>query len=236
MEEKNILTNFLQFGHKTVKDIIIPRSDIAAIEIKTSLDKANTTVMTYGHTRTLVYNETLDNVMGFVHIKDLFGAVAKDKDTSLKKLTRKHLVTTSSTKLIDLLVEMRRKRTHIAVVFDEYGGTEGIVTIEDIVEEIVGDIEDEHDGNSNNKDYMITDSRTIVTNARVEIEELEQAMGLALLGEDEDVETIGGLVMLRVGHVPAVGDIIKISETVSAEVLDANSRILKRLKISFSKD
>jgi len=234
-EEKDILTNFLQFGHKTVKDVMIPRSDIGSIEAKTRLDKVNDEVIKHGHTRTVVYGETLDNVLGFVHIKDLFTVVAQDKDISLKKLIRRHLVTTSSSKLIDLLVEMRRKRTHIAIVFDEYGGTEGMVTIEDIVEEIVGEIEDEHDDNGTNKDYTITDHNTIVTSARVEIEELEKVMGLTLLQEGEDVETIGGLVMLRVGHVPAVGDIVHLSEDVVSEVLDANTRIIKRLKISFVK-
>ena len=234
-EEKNILTNFLQFGHKTVKDVMIPRSDIASVEAKTKLDKFNAEVVKHGHTRTVVYSETLDNVLGFVHIKDLFAIVSKDKDSSLKKLVRKHLITTSSTKLIDLLVEMRRKRTHIAIVFDEYGGTEGMVTIEDIVEEIVGEIEDEHDDNSSNsnKDYTVTGNNTIITSARVEIEELEKEMGLTLLQKGEDVETIGGLVMLRVGHVPAVGDIVHVSEDVVAEVLDANTRIIKRLKISY---
>ncbi len=235
VEEKNILTNFLQFGHKTVKDVMIPRSDIGSVEAKTKLDKVNAEVVKHGHTRTVVYSETLDHVLGFVHIKDLFTIVAKDKDSSLKKLVRKHLVTTSSTKLIDLLVEMRRKRTHIAIVFDEYGGTEGMVTIEDVVEEIVGEIEDEHDDNGNNKDYTITGHNTLVTSARVEIEELEKEIGLKLLQDGEDVETIGGLVMLRVGHVPAVGDIVHVSEDVVAEVLDANSRIIKRLKVSYVK-
>jgi len=234
-EEKDILTNFLQFGNKTVKDVMIPRSDIGSVEIQTKLDKVNAEVVKHGHTRTVVYSETLDNVLGFVHIKDLFTVVAKDKDSSLKKLIRQHLITTSSTKLIDLLVEMRRKRTHIAIVFDEYGGTEGMVTIEDVVEEIVGEIEDEHDDNGTNKDYTVTDHNTIITSARVEIEELEKAIGLKLLQEGEDVETIGGLVMLRVGNVPAAGDIVHLSEDVVAEVLDANTRIIKRLKISFVK-
>jgi CBS domain containing-hemolysin-like protein len=232
-EEKDILTNFLQFGHKTVKHVMIPRSDISSISIKSKLDKVNAEIMKHGHTRTVVYDDTLDDVVGFLHIKDLFAVVAKDKDVPLKKLVRQHLVTTSSTKLIDLLAEMRRKRTHIAIVFDEYGGTEGMVTIEDIVEEIVGDIEDEHCGNSNNKDYILAAHNVIITNARVEIEELESAIGRSLLQSDEDVDTIGGLVMLRVGHVPATGDVVNLAENVVAEVLDANSRIIKRLRITF---
>ena len=236
-EEKNILTNFLQFGHKTVKDVMIPRADIASIQIETKLDKASSEVIAHSHTRTVIYGETLDDVLGFVHIKDLFGAIAKDKDVSLKKLMRPHLVTTASTKLIDLLVEMRKKRTHIAIVFDEYGGTEGMATIEDIVEEIVGEIEDEHDDKEgHNKDYTIINQNTIITSARLEIKELEQIVDLKLLQDNEDVDTIGGLVMLRVGHVPNVGDIVNLSEYATAEVLDSNSRIVKRLKITFNNE
>lgn len=232
-EEKSILTNFLQFGNKTVKDVMIPRGDIASIEARIKLKDLNAEVIKNEHTRTVVYSETLDNILGFIHIKDLFALVAKAKDTSFKKIVRKHLVTTSSTKLIDLLVEMRRKRTHIAIVFDEYGGTEGMVTIEDIVEEIVGEIEDEHDDNGSNKDYTIVDHHTIITSARVEIEELEKEMGLKLLDEDEDVETIGGLVTLRAGNVPSVGDIVHLSADVNAEVLDASMRAVKRLRITY---
>ncbi len=235
-EEKNILTNFLKFGHKRVCDVMVPRSDIAAVNIKASLDEMCTSVIKEGHTRTIIYNDTLDNVEGFIHIKDLFDVVANDKEVSLRKLVRKPILTTSSSKLIDLLVEMRRKRTHMAIVVDEYGGTEGIVTIEDIVEEIVGEIEDEHDDKNNaNHDYTIVSDRAIITNARVEISELEEVIGILLRNKDEDVDTIGGLVMTRVGHMPSIGDIIKISQNVDAEVLDANSRVIKRLKITYEK-
>jgi magnesium and cobalt transporter len=231
VEEKNILTNFLQFGHKTVKNVMIPRSDISGVSIQLKLGAVYKDIVTHGHTRTVVYQDTLDNPQGFIHIKDLFAVAIHDKDVSLKKLVRQHLITTSSTRLIDLLVEMRKKRTHIALVVDEYGGIEGMVTIEDIVEEIVGDIEDEHDDDGGNKDYSIVDENVIVTSARVEIKELEHVLGIELLQEGEDVETIGGLVMLRVGSVPAIGTVINISENVTAEVLDSNSRVIQRLKI-----
>ena len=232
-EEKNILTNFLQFGHKTVKDVMVPRSDVAAVNIKSTLDETSSAIIKEGHTRTIIYQNTLDEVVGFIHIKDIFTAIANDKNISLKKLIRIPIFTTSSGKLIDLLVEMRRKRTHIAVVVDEYGGTEGIVTIEDIVEEIVGDIEDEHDEQKSNHDYTILSDNTIITSGRVEIKEIETIIGIELRNNDEDVDTIGGLVMTRAQHMPQVGDIVPIAENVTAEVLDANSRVIKRLKIVF---
>lgn len=231
-EERNILTNFLQFGQKTVRNIMIPRPDIASISINSTLESAYKAVIKNGHTRTIVYSDTLDTPEGFLHIKDLLAALKRDKDSSIKKIVRQHIITTSSTKLIDLLVEMRKKRIHIAVVVDEYGGTEGIVTIEDVVEEIVGDIEDEHDEIGDVvKDYSIVSSDVVVTSARVTIKELEHVLGESLLQDSESVETIGGLVVLREGRIPSAGDVVTLTESISAEVLEANSRVIQRLKL-----
>jgi CBS domain containing-hemolysin-like protein len=235
IEEKNILTNFLKFGHKKVGDVMVPRSDISAVSVKSSIDDLSKAIIKRPHTRTIIYQDTLDHIVGFIHIKDLFNVIATDDKTTLKKITRQPLSTTSATKLIDLLVEMRRKRTHMAIIVDEYGGTEGIVTIEDIVEEIVGDIEDEHeDTNGANHDYTVISDGVIVTHARVEIEELEEAIGVRLKSEDEEVDTIGGLVMMRFGHVPKTGEVINIAPNIVAEVLDSNLRLIKRLKITYN--
>ncbi len=235
LEEKNILTNFLKFGRKEVGDVMVPRSDISAVSTKSSIDDLSKSIIQRPHTRTIIYQDTLDHIVGFVHIKDLFNVVATDEKTTLKKIMRQPLSTTSATKLIDLLVEMRRKRTHMAIVVDEYGGTEGIVTIEDIVEEIVGEIEDEHDDtNGANHDYIVVSEGVIVSHARVEIEELEEVIGVALKTEDEEVDTIGGLVMMRVGHVPQIGEIVNIAPNIVSEILDANSRVVKRVKITYN--
>ena len=140
-----IIQNFESFAEKTVEDIMIPRSDIIAVSCEASLEDISKTIIKYGHTRTLVYKENLDNVIGFLHIKDLFEVIAKSKKYNLKKLMRQHIVSPHSMTLIDLLKQMQIHRTHIAVVVDEYGGTDGIVTIEDVIEAIIGRINDEHD-------------------------------------------------------------------------------------------
>jgi CBS domain containing-hemolysin-like protein len=235
IEEKNILTNFLKFSHKKVGDVMVPRSDISAISVKSSIDDLSRAIIKRAHTRTIIYHDTLDHIVGFVHIKDLFNVMANEDKTTLKKIMRQPLSTTSATKLIDLLVEMRRKRTHMAIVVDEYGGTEGIVTIEDIVEEIIGEIEDEHDDtNGANHDYTVISDGVIVTHARVEIDEIEEAIGVSLKSDDEEVDTIGGLIMMRFGHVPKPGEVINLAPNIIAEVLDSNSRVIKRLKITYN--
>lgn len=233
-EEKNLLTNFLKFRHKEVRDVMIHRTDVASLNIKSSVNEISKAIAEHTHTRTPVYRDNLDNIVGFIHVKDLFQAVVSNKKTGIKDIMRQHLITTPSTKLIDLLVIMRRRKTHIAIVVDEYGSTEGIVTIEDVVEEIVGEMEDEHDDNGSNPDFNVVEDNVIISHARVEIEEIAKVLGQELKSDDEEVDTIGGLVMMRSGHVPKRGTIVNLSENITAEVLDANPRTLKKLKITYS--
>ncbi len=230
-EEKNILTNFLQFSSKVVKDVMIPRSEIVSIDINTPLNKLSDVVIKHHHTRTIVYNDTIDEVLGFAHIKDLFRVIAQKDNATLENIMRSHLVTAPSTKLIDLLVEMRRNRTHIAIVCDEYGGTQGLVTIENIVEEIVGDIEDEHDEHDKTKDLQVLKDGSIITNARVKLDDLEESLNITLHNEDEDIDTIGGLVILRFGKIPRSGQIVEIAEGIRVEVLESSVRSINKLKI-----
>lgn len=232
-EERNILTNFIKFGDKEVKDVMIHRTDVSALDIKSSMNEISKAIAEQTHTRTPIYRENLDNIVGFVHVKDLFQVVVAGKKTAIKDIMRQHLITTPSTKLIDLLVIMRRRRTHIAIVVDEYGSTEGIITIEDVVEEIVGEMEDEHDDNSSNPDFNVVEDNVIISHARVEISEIAKALGHDLKSDDEEVDTIGGLVMMRSGHVPKRGDIVNLADNIIAEVLDSNPRTIKKLKITY---
>lgn len=235
-EEKNILTNFLKFGQKEVRDVMIHRTDLSALDIKSSVNEMTKAIVEKTHTRTPIYRDNLDNIAGFVHVKDLYKVIASKKKATIKDLMRQHLITTPSTKLIDLLVIMRRRRTHIAIVVDEYGSTEGIITIEDIVEEIVGEIEDEHeDVNAVKHDFNVVEDNVIISHARVDIEEIAKILGTELKSEDEEVDTIGGLVIMRSGHVPKRGDIVPLSENVNVEILDSNPRTLKKLKITFQR-
>lgn len=231
-EEKNIFRNFLLFGHKTVAKVMIPRSDIGTVSLHTSADELSNIIIENGHTRTLVYEDNLDNIIGFVHIKDLFNSFTQKKEFNLRKLVRKHIIAAPSMKLVDLLAEMRKRKTHIAVILDEYGGTDGIVTIEDVMEEIVGEIEDEHDAEDKViEHYKIVNPHTILCNARVSIEEIEKILKLKLKKQDDYFETMGGLVLARAGHVPKSGATILIEDNIFAKVLEANSRSIKTIKL-----
>ena len=229
--EEVISNNFQEFGHKTVEDVMIPRSDIIAVREDTDLDNLNQIIIKFSHTRILVYSDTLDNIIGFVHIKDLFKILAKGENFNLHKLIRKPIISALSMKLVDLLSEMQRKRTHIAIVVDEYGGTDGMVTIEDIMEEIFGRIDDEHDEKLDSDNYKVINSTTILSNGRVEVEDLEKVLGVRLKEDNDEFDTIGGLVLAKVGSVPSQGTRINITDTVEVEIIDANPRALKLVRL-----
>ncbi|WP_341794609.1 hemolysin C [Rickettsia endosymbiont of Rhinocyllus conicus] len=232
LDERNILANLLKLKGKTIEDIMVPRSDIAAIKLTTNIEELNESIkVKIPHTRTLIYDGTLDNIVGFIHIKDLFKALVTKQNFRLKKLIRKHIIAAPSMKLLDLLAKMRREKTHIAIVIDEYGGTDGLVTIEDVMEALVGRIDDEHDQKSEYDNYKVINNSTIISNARVEVEVLEEIIG-EKLKDDDEFDTIGGLVLTKMGNVPAVGTKINVSENIEIEVTDANPRSLKQIKIT----
>ncbi|MDP4708692.1 MAG: hemolysin family protein [Rickettsiaceae bacterium] len=231
--EGEILNNLGSFSEKTLDNIMIPRSDIISVGVDTSLEELSALIVKHAHTRTLVYQERLDDIIGFIHIKDLFEVIVESKKFNLKRLLRKHIVAPHSMKLIDLLTQMQRSRTHIAIVVDEYGGTDGLVTIEDIIEEIVGNIDDEHDIGID-EDYRILKPGLIVTSARVEIQELENVLGIQLSGEDDEFDTIGGFIMAKSGSVPEKGEVIHITEDIIAEILEATPRTIKQIKLTYT--
>lgn len=242
----SITDKFLQFSQKTVEDVMVPRSDITAIKHNASLDELSKLIAKLPHSRTLVYEDNLDNIIGFVHIKDVFKMLVKrgggKKNNShnltansfqLRKILRKTIISAPSMKIIDLLEEMQDKRTYIAIVVDEYGGTDGIVTLEDIISQIIGDINDEcHERSHNNSQCKIIDEYTILSHARVEVEYLEEILNIKLKNGDDEFHTIGGLVLAKVGKVPVAGTKISISNLIEIEVVDANQRILKQVKIT----
>ncbi|WP_316354217.1 hemolysin family protein [Candidatus Trichorickettsia mobilis] len=232
INEQEILNNFLTFSNKTVEDAMIPRSDIVAVKHDINLTELFELIIKTHHTRTLVYEGTLDNIIGFVHIKDLFMILAQNKNFQLKKIIRKPIISAPSMKLTDLLITMQRQRTHISIIVDEYGGTDGIVTIEDIMEEIVGRIDDEHDDKLESDAYQILDSSTVLSSSRVEVEDLERILGVKLKDDKDEFDTIGGLVLAKVGNVPSPGTKIEISHQVELEVIDANARTLKQVKLT----
>jgi CBS domain containing-hemolysin-like protein len=184
------------------------------------------------HSRVPVYRETLDDVIGFVHVKDILPAVAEHREVKLAPLLRKLLFVAPSLPILDLLVQMRQARTHIAMVVDEFGGIDGLVTIEDLIEEIVGEIEDEHD-EAGGPSLVERADGTLVADARTPIEVLEDRQGIALrpAGDQEEVDTLGGLVSTLAGRVPKRGEVIAHPSGIEFEVLDADPRRIKRLRV-----
>ncbi len=231
--DSSMVSNLRHFTEKTVEDVMIPRSDIVAIDISSTLEELSESIIENGHTRTIVYKENLDKIVGFVHIKDLFEVVSAGGKFNFKNLLRKHIVSPHSMKLTALLKQMQLNRTHISIVVDEYGGTDGLVTIEDIIEEIVGEIEDEHDIDTGDDDYKILKPGLLITSARVEIEELETIIGIKLSTEEDEFDTIGGLIMAKSGSVPEKGEVVNITEDVVAEILESTPRTIKQIKITY---
>src|SRR3954447_6185448 len=204
--ERQMLRNLLHFGEETAGDICVTRGDIMAVASDVDFDGLVRAFADAGHSRLPVYGESLDAVIGMVHIKDVF--LASDdpsRDRAIPALIREPLFVPESMGVIELLARMRSQRTHLAIVVDEFGGTEGLVTIEDVVEEIVGDIEDEHDEAEAGMLTMLEDGLW-EADARIELEELQHAVDARLSWEEDEVDTLGGLMFLLAGHIPAPGE------------------------------
>jgi CBS domain containing-hemolysin-like protein len=232
-----LIGNILKVHDRTAADAMVPRVDIVALDVETSFPEVVKFMVEQGHSRVPVYRETLDNVIGFVHAKDLLGPAAERRETKLSLMLRKVLFVAPSVPILDLLVQMRQSRTHIAMVADEFGGIDGLVTIEDLIEEIVGEIEDEHDVADGPRLAERADG-TLIADARTPIEVLEEHQGIRLRpsGEQEEVDTLGGLVSSLAGRVPTRGEVIPHPSGIEFEVLDADPRKIKRLRVRRSPD
>ena len=236
-QERVLIGNILKVHDRTAADAMVPRVDIVALDVETSFYEVVKLMVEQGHSRVPVYRETLDNVIGFVHAKDLLGPAAERRETKLSLILRKVLFVAPSVPILDLLVQMRQARTHIAMVADEFGGVDGLVTIEDLIEEIVGEIEDEHDVADEPRLAERADG-TLIADARTPIEALEERQGVRLRpsGEQEEVDTLGGLVSSLAGRVPTRGEVIPHPSGIEFEVLDADPRKIKRLRVRRSPD
>jgi magnesium and cobalt transporter len=236
-QERVLIGNILKVHDRTAADAMVPRVDIVALDVETPFPEVVKFMVEQGHSRVPVYRETLDNVIGFVHAKDLLGPAAERRETKLSLILRKVLFVAPSVPILDLLVQMRQARTHIAMVADEFGGIDGLVTIEDLIEEIVGEIEDEHDVADEPRLAERADG-TLIADARTPIEALEEHQGVRLRpsGEQEEVDTLGGLVSSLAGRVPMRGEVIAHPSGIEFEVLDADPRKIKRLRVRRSPD
>jgi magnesium and cobalt transporter len=230
--ERVLIGNILKAYDRTAADVMVPRVDIVALDIETPFSEVIKCMVEHGHSRIPIYRETLDDVIGFVHVKDLLGPAADRRPTKLAPMLRKVLFVAPSLLILDLLVQMRQARTHMAMVVDEFGGIDGLVTIEDLIEEIVGEIEDEHDVVSGPNLTERADG-TLIADARIPIELLEEREGIRLRpnAEQEEVDTLGGLVSSLAGRVPKRGEVIAHPSGIEFEVLDADPRRIKRLRV-----
>jgi CBS domain containing-hemolysin-like protein len=251
--ERTILQNVLQLADKRVDDVMVPRADIEAIEAEDTLGQLVARFRASGHSRLPIYDDGLDDILGFVHVKDAMRRITEPAandtgngdappvklvSTALKQkigkldIVRTVLFVPPSMPVGDLLQSMQSTRVHMAIVVDEYGGTDGLVTIEDLLEAVVGEIEDEHD-DLDTALVRKVDHNTWIANARAELDEVRAVIGADFdPGEhNEDVETIGGLVFDLVGRVPVKGEVISRLKGFDVEVLQSDPRQLKRLMI-----
>ncbi len=231
--ERVLLGNILALRHLSADDVMVPRADIISVDIETGLDELIRIMSGAAHSRLPVHRENLDDVLGIVHIKDVLKQPSADRPFDLALLLRTALFVAPSMRALDLLMEMRLKRVHMALVVDEFGGIDGLITIEDLVEEIVGEIEDEHDVAEGPKLIRRPDG-SLIADARATIEEFEELVGPILTEEerDEDLDTLGGLVSDLADRVPTRGELIVHEPSgVGFEVMEADPRRVKRLRV-----
>ncbi len=231
-EERTLLLNAVAFGELRVDDVMVPRADIEGIDVDADLAEVVAAMRRSGHSRLVVYRDTLDEVVGIVHVKDLLPYWGDGRAFSLAEIVRPMLVVPPSMRVIDLLLEMRRSHQHVAIVVDEFGGTDGLVTIEDICEEIVGELQDEHERAAGPMLVERPDG-AIEADARVDLEELEERLGLTLLDEEEreDVDTLGGLIYALIDRIPEKGETIPHPAGIAFDILDADPRRIRRVLI-----
>ncbi len=230
-DERILLANILELRSRTIRDVMVPRADITAIRREASLSEVIETLTRDNHSRLPVYGENLDDAVGMVHIKDVLAWRGRDGDFSLANIQRRILFVSPSMQVLELLLEMRAQRSHMALVVDEFGGVDGLVTIEDLVEEIVGEIEDEHDLDNEPRLVRNADG-SFAADARVTLDMLEGLTGTAIPEEDrEDIDTLGGLVFSLAGRVPVRGELIRHPLGLEFEILDADPRRIKSLRV-----
>ncbi|MBI1328195.1 MAG: CBS domain-containing protein [Alphaproteobacteria bacterium] len=230
--ERALISNVLKLHEMRVADVMVPRADIVAIDIDTSKEDLLHLLTERQFSRLPVYRETLDEVIGTIHIKDILAKLARNESFAIKDLVRDVPLVSPSLPVHTLILQMRESRKHMVLVVDEYGGIDGMVTIGDVVEEIVGVIDDEHTYDDE-PDLKMIDDKTAYASARYDIEEFEEKFGRILNEEErETLDTLGGLVFSIAGRVPLRGEVLTHEESgIIFEITDADQRRVRRLRI-----
>ena len=230
-QERALIANVLRLRETTADDVMVPRADIIAMRLDVTLEQALEELRKEGHSRFPVFREQLDEVVGMVHIKDVYAYVGHPEAFKLEAILRRPLMVAPQMPVLDLLLQMRQARMHMALVVDEYGGIDGLVTIEDLVETIVGDISDEHDEVIG---PMVTERADggLDIDARLPVEAFEQRMGTVLTDEERaaDIDTVGGLVFTLAGRVPSRGELFTHPSGIEFRVLEADARRIRRVR------
>jgi CBS domain containing-hemolysin-like protein len=230
-DQRVLLSNILKLRDKTVRDVMVPRVDIISIAADTPLDEVVRLIQAEAHSRYPIYRESLDDVIGMIHIKDVLAYWGTAKKFNLRDILRRVVFVAPTMPVLDMLLDMRRQRTHMALVVDEFGGTDGLLTIEDLVEEIVGEIEDEHDV-AQPPTLARRNDGTLDVNGRTPVELLEKEIG-NVLSDDErrEIDTVGGLIFSLLGRIPERGEVVGHPSGVEFEILDVDPRRIRRLRV-----
>ena len=236
INEEEIISNVFQLPEKLIGDIMIPRTDIISVDTNTDINKLVKIIGRTSHSRYPVFDKSRDNIIGMIHIKDVVSCWENKKIGNIKKLVRKILFAPHSMNILDLLLKMRTSHIHMAIIVDEHGGLDGLVTIEDLVEEIVGEIKDEHEAQKENKKSekeLNEDDGSIKISSRMLIKEFEKKYGNIFSDKEDikDIDTMGGLVFHIFGRVPLKGEVIKHPNGCEFEILDADSRRIRTLLV-----
>ena len=230
INEKNLIKNILNLNEKSVNDIMIPRAEIISIEKNKTIKEILSVIENESHSRMPVYDQNLDNILGFFHIKDLITNV-DNKNFDLRKILREVLYVAPKSPILELLKRMRSSRIHMGLVVDEFGGVDGLITIEDLVEEIVGEIEDEHDADEDQVKLKKINDKTIIVDASFKIIELENLFNFKIEAANEEIDTVGGLVFFIANKVPKINEVFTFNDQLQFRILNADDRRIITLKI-----
>ena len=232
IDEKNLIKNILNLSEKNVEDIMVPRAEIISIEKKQNMKEILSIIEVESHSRMPVYDENLDNILGFFHIKDLIKNI-ENKDFKIHKMLREVIYVAPKSPILELLKRMRSSRIHMGLVVDEFGGVDGLITIEDLVEEIVGEIEDEHDVEDSEIKLEKMNKSKLVVDSSFKIVNLEKYFNLKVIeAQKEEIDTVGGLVFYIANKIPKNNEVYRYKNKLSFKILSASERRIKTLEIN----
>ena len=228
-KEKSILSNILSINKLKADDVMIPRASIIAIPQDSSFQNIIDTIDKESHSRMPVFRKDLDDVLGMIHIKDIIKfSGSNHNDFNIKKIMREVLFVPPTMPVMNLLLKMQATKLHMALVIDEHGGTDGLITIEDVIEEIVGEIEDEHD-KDDDFNFKKIDSNTFEAKAEMTLDDFNHESNLSIV--EENVDTLGGYIFSKINRVPYAGEVIKVDNTYQFEIIEADPRKIKKIRI-----